>query len=83
MLINGVVVGISSFRGGRQCEPVEGKYPNVYTDVSYYVSLLTKLNACKRMFHLSIVDKLDRNSHWNRLPVELVFAKNNLKDKLR
>lgn len=38
LLVNGVVVGVGSFRGGPNCESVEGKFPNVYLSVSYYVS---------------------------------------------
>lgn len=37
LLINGILVGVSSFRNGPVCESVEGKFPNIYTDVSLYV----------------------------------------------
>lgn len=37
LLVNGVQVGVASFRNGPTCEGVDGKYPNVYTDVSYFI----------------------------------------------
>lgn len=37
LLINGILVGVASSQNGPICEGVEGKHPNVYTDVSQYV----------------------------------------------
>lgn len=37
LLVNGVQVGIASFRNGPMCDSVEAKYPNVYTDVSNFI----------------------------------------------
>lgn len=35
---NGIVVGLASFSDSPNCESVEGKFPNIFTDVSKYVS---------------------------------------------
>jgi secreted trypsin-like serine protease len=40
LIVNGVVVGVASFRSGPTCESVAGKFPNVYTSVSHYVRFL-------------------------------------------
>lgn len=35
--MNGVQVGIASFRNGQNCINVEGEFPNFYTDTSFFV----------------------------------------------
>lgn len=48
LVYNGVVIGLASYPDTLTCQSVEGKYPNIFTDVSRYVSSeakkQTKLN---------------------------------------
>lgn len=43
LVFNGLVVGLASFSNSPHCESVDGKFPNVFTDVSKYVSESSKI----------------------------------------
>ncbi|KAG5669925.1 hypothetical protein PVAND_000215 [Polypedilum vanderplanki] len=38
LLINRILVGITSFRNGELCVNIPGQFPNVYTAISFYIS---------------------------------------------
>lgn len=48
LINNGIVVGLASFSDSPNCESVEGKFPNIFTDVSKYVS---KFEEIKEFFN--------------------------------
>jgi hypothetical protein len=59
-LINGILVGVASFRNGPVCESVDGRYPNVYTDVAQYVRLSHKPPLVLKISNpITFADKLD------------------------
>lgn len=43
--MNGVLVGVASFRNGPACDSVEGRFPNVYTDVSFFIDFIERVSG--------------------------------------
>lgn len=45
LLVNRVVVGISSFRNGNECVSTPGRYPNAYIGVSFYTRWIEEVTG--------------------------------------